>query len=86
MEGFGMTSPMLRMLAERITEEQHQRRADGRELTSIRVAPFVAEALSEELEEVSRLDGSDIPEHADMMIHGVAVEPDDDLSAMEFDQ
>jgi hypothetical protein len=86
MEGFGMTSPMLRMLAERISEEQHQRRADGRELTSVSVAPFVAEALSEEIEEMSRLD--DAPEVGieGMTVQGVGIEPDDDLSVMEFDQ
>jgi len=81
-----MSSPFVRMLAERIAEEQHQRRADGRELTSVRVAPMVAEALSEEFEDMSRLD--DFPEGnvTGMMVKGVGIEPDDDLSAMEFDQ
>lgn len=85
MEGFRMTSPLLRLLAERITEERHERRADGRDVESVSVAPLVADALSEEFEEGSRINEPPEVTRRGMAIHGVAVEPDDDLSAMEFE-
>lgn len=81
-----MTSPLFRMVAHRVTEEQHQRRSDGRELTEVRVAPMVAEALSEEAEEMYRSAAPPKDKREGMTIRGVAIVPDDDLSAMEVDR
>lgn len=82
-------SIILDLVQKRIIEEEHRRGAEGRELESVRVAPFVLEAVEHELERMSRVnideDFEPSGEVSDVMVMGVVVEPDDDLSAMEFD-